>query len=293
MLLTSKTKIELVNCHLDGRVYVRKRISKKFALKTRDQCSPLTERQILLLALASRTTSSCTPRMLCAYQCSNFLNIVMEYAQGGSLWDVLESAPTGRLSAADLNWWAPQCVSALVWLHGRAGFAHRDVKPHNFVVRIGENAATKLLLIDFGSAAMLSEKNPEGVQRIARDVCLVPCGTCDYISPEILKAHEEALVALEMSGEETEMVEREDGSDVELRRRAGSERAGGIGRILKDGLGYGRETDWWSLGVMFYELAFGCAPFFANDIRQTYTKIMNHEVSSFILVFAQINLIAY
>ena len=29
---------------------------------------------------------------------------------------------------------------------------------------------------------------------------------------------------------------------------------------------------------MLYEMAYGVAPFFANDIRQTYVRIMNHEV---------------
>ena len=31
--------------------------------------------------------------------------------------------------------------------------------------------------------------------------------------------------------------------------------------------GYGKEVDWWILGAMLYELAYGVAPFFANDIR--------------------------
>ncbi|KAL0958990.1 hypothetical protein HGRIS_014305 [Hohenbuehelia grisea] len=43
--------------------------------------------------------------------------------------------------------------------------------------------------------------------------------------------------------------------------------------------GYGLETDWWSLGAMLYELAFGVAPFFAQDIRQTYLKILNYNTS--------------
>jgi serine/threonine protein kinase len=42
--------------------------------------------------------------------------------------------------------------------------------------------------------------------------------------------------------------------------------------------GYGRETDWWSLGATIYELVFGVAPFFAKDIRGTYDLIINHEV---------------
>ena len=58
----------------------------------------------------------------------------------------------------------------------------RDIKPHNFVL----TPVANVLLIDFGSAAPLLP-------------CLVPCGTCDYISPEILLAHENALLALEMN----------------------------------------------------------------------------------------------
>lgn len=43
--------------------------------------------------------------------------------------------------------------------------------------------------------------------------------------------------------------------------------------------GYGRETDWWSLGVTVFELVWGVAPFFAKDIRGTYERILNHQVS--------------
>jgi len=49
----------------------------------------------------------------------------MDYAQGGSLWDVLESSPhNGKLLDLDLRWWIPQIVSAIQWCHTQ-GFAHR------------------------------------------------------------------------------------------------------------------------------------------------------------------------
>src|SRR6202034_3209680 len=170
------------------------------------------------------------------------LNIVMDYADGGSLWDVLESSPDdGKISETDLRWWVPQVVSAIHWCHSQ-GFAHRcvmsyivvrfdtdlscsDIKPHNFVLA----ANAHVLLIDFGSSAPLLPPRQDGSQQIEKRYCLLLCGTCDYISPEVLRANEEALVALEMEDE---------GKDVS---KDESEKGG-----------YGLETDWWSLGSMLY-----------------------------------------
>ncbi|KAJ6551162.1 kinase-like domain-containing protein [Mycena capillaripes] len=231
--------IDVVKCNLDGRMYVRKSIERRFAVRTREQCSPQFERDILLRA---RTTASVwAPHLLCAFQTPTHLSLVMQYGEGGTLWDVLESSPlNGRVTEEDMAWWAPQVVSAVHWCHLQ-GFVHRDVKPHNFVL----TPDSHVLLIDFGSAAPL-----EG-GRVPRRHCLVPCGTCDYISPEILTAHEQALVALEM--EDTQVAE--------------------------EPYGYGFETDWWSLGAMLYEMVYGVAPFFATDIRKTYLRIVEHEKS--------------
>ena len=41
--------------------------------------------------------------------------------------------------------------------------------------------------------------------------------------------------------------------------------------------GYGQEIDWWSVGVIFYEMLVGYAPFCAHETREVYKKIIGFK----------------
>ncbi|EGC35230.1 hypothetical protein DICPUDRAFT_152431 [Dictyostelium purpureum] len=47
--------------------------------------------------------------------------------------------------------------------------------------------------------------------------------------------------------------------------------------ILK-GNSYGKAVDWWSFGTLVYEMLSGLPPFYSQDVREMYNKIINEEL---------------
>ncbi|XP_070567614.1 mitogen-activated protein kinase kinase kinase 7-like isoform X1 [Ptychodera flava] len=86
---------------------------------------------------------ACTEKPVC---------LVMEYADGGSLYNVLHNnPPIPEYTAAHAMSWALQCAKGVTYLHGMKPKAliHRDLKPANLLLVAG---GTILKICDFGTA---------------------------------------------------------------------------------------------------------------------------------------------
>lgn len=99
--------------------------------------------------------------------------LVMEYCEFGSLFDLMECR-RDTFQPQEIAEILKQIAEGLVYLYGQ-GCAHRDLKPHNILLRQLEPLS--LVLADFG----LSKQKTDGDSRMRTFL-----GTYDYMAPEIL-----------------------------------------------------------------------------------------------------------
>ena len=98
----------------------------------------------------SRVSHPNIVRLYGATQDSGFVSLVMEYAESGSLYDTLHTAPHVSYTLSHAISWALQCARGVAYLHAMRpkALVHRDLKPPNLLL---VNGGTVLKICDFGT----------------------------------------------------------------------------------------------------------------------------------------------
>lgn len=106
--------------------------------------------------------------------------LVMKYISGGDLASRLRAAPEGKIDEHTVTEWAVQLADVLDYLHTQPSpIVYRDLKPSNIMI---DGNTGRVMLIDFGIARSISQKQEKGVTAV---------GTMGYAPPELFSGNVE------------------------------------------------------------------------------------------------------
>lgn len=111
------------------------------------------------------------------YESRNYIFILMDIAEGGSLKSFIGARQISRKPITDAQCSAivRQILSALKSIHKRH-IIHRDISPNNILLRSRECIDTGVLVVDFGLGIQVNEYNEEALSK--------KCGTMLFMAPE-------------------------------------------------------------------------------------------------------------
>ena len=111
------------------------------------------------------------------YEDKRNISFVMDYINGGTLFNYIISSPCGRLDTEITIDIIIQILETLDYLHNVVKICHRDIKPDNFLISFNELNKPFIKLIDFG----LAQEIKKGEKFRGK------FGTKIYMAPEIIK----------------------------------------------------------------------------------------------------------
>jgi len=150
-----------------------------------------------------------------AFQCPDYLYMLMDLAPGGELYQIM--ANNTRFHPLQARFYMACIVLAIEHLH-RHNVIFRDLKPENLLI----DRKGYLKLIDMGFARRLR----------ADEKAYTLCGTPYYLAPEMIQH-----------------------------------------------LGHDKGLDWWSVGVISFEMIDGSPPFLGGDEMEVYDKVLKLNYS--------------
>ena len=196
-----------------------------------------------------------------SFQDDYYLYLVMEFLPGGDLMNLLMKKEV--LTEDEARFYTAEMILAVDSVH-KLNCIHRDLKPDNIL--IDKNG--HIQLSDFGLAKIadktffpITQKDNLGLQRIVNNVSdSITSVNTNYTNNNMtlnirnnnsLRTRRNRLIAFSTVGTPDY-----------------------IAPEVFSQNGYGEEADWWSIGVMFFEMVVGFPPFFSENPSDTCKKIV-------------------
>lgn len=120
-------KVTVVKSNYDDTIYAMKTLNKSYLNNQIDRSSPMEERLIL-----SNPNEEWLPKLYAAFQDAKNLYLVMEYAHGGDLENLMDRR-NNRFTENEAKFYCAELILAVERVH-QLGYMHRDIKPANILI---------------------------------------------------------------------------------------------------------------------------------------------------------------
>lgn len=245
-------RVYLVLLKGTDKLYAMKVLTKEEMIAKNKIKRVMTEREILATANHPFIVT-----MYASFQTADRLCFVMEYCEGGEFFRVLQRQPNKRLKEDAVRFYAAEVTLALEYLH-HMGFIYRDLKPENILMRADGHIA----LTDFDLSKQAHAIGPRVLER-ARSFS-------DRVKRSFsFRKNQSTLNNLEI-------VDVEPVLPYQTNSFVGTEEY--ISPEVVNGVGQSATVDWWTLGILIYEMLTGTTPFKGNFTDETFSNIVHHDV---------------
>ncbi|KAI0786359.1 Pkinase-domain-containing protein [Abortiporus biennis] len=244
---SSFQKIKMLGRGDVGKVYLvrEKKTSKLFAMKVLSK-KEMIERKKIKRALTEQEILATAnhPFIVTLYhsfQSEQYLYFCMEYCMGGEFFRALQSRPGKCLSEDAARFYAAEVTAALEYLH-LMGFIYRDLKPENILL----HQSGHIMLSDFDLAKQSSEPGgrPATIHQEENGIPLIDTRSCT--------------------------------ADFRTNSFVGTEEY--IAPEVIQTSGHTSAVDWWTLGILIYEMIYATTPFKGNERNDTFHNILSIPV---------------
>ena len=238
-------KVYLVREKKTDRLYALKIYDKKEMIRRKKSKRIITEQEIL-----ASVNHPFIVTLYHSFQTEDYLYLCMEYCVGGEFFRALQTRKSKNLAEEDAKFYACEVLAALEYLH-MMGFIYRDLKPENILL----HQSGHIMLSDFDLSISTTNNRHFSSQK---QLVNLPGVNMDSDWGEGCPVDTKSS----MSGFRTN-------SFVGTEEYLAPE-------VIKSN-GHTVAIDWWTFGILLYEMIYGFTPFKGKSTNETFKNILKND----------------